>query len=239
MLVYCSLLVASQIYVPLCAAQLPFAEYSKLYDLYSSTDGLHWEWNPFAIPWNFTGYPSTENDPCYENWDGITCNTECNQDNCFIQEINLSSHNLSGSIPVSFWNQSRLSFLYLNDNSLTGSLNYQYSTEICGSTHLETLDLSYNLLSSSLPSCLTNYPTLKSFAINNNYFSGPLPDFAFENSTVLVYMDLQSNYFTQSFPNSALGTLQNLVSGFYCISICHFFVIFLTVSLGDDYIIEQ
>ena len=52
----------------------PQGEFQALYDLYMSTNGDSWDWPSPGKIWDFT---EPNPNPCYENWQGITCSSLC------------------------------------------------------------------------------------------------------------------------------------------------------------------
>ncbi|RZC78565.1 hypothetical protein C5167_002855 [Papaver somniferum] len=102
-----------------------------------------------------------------------------------LQRLDLSFNNLTGRIPGSLFNLSSLSNLFLGNNSLSGILPPQKSSRLL------TVDLSYNELSGSLPSWVTQQNTSlgqdSSFAIKcggSNMRSSDGIDFEADNSTL-------------------------------------------------------
>lgn len=63
--------------------------------------------------------------------------------------------------------------------------------------HLETLDLSGNYLSGTIPSCVSNFRKLENFVLRENEFSGGLPP-GFLSIPTLQYADFGSNKLTGS-----------------------------------------
>ncbi|KAL3523538.1 hypothetical protein ACH5RR_016372 [Cinchona calisaya] len=113
--------------------------------------------------------------------------------------IDLSSNNLSGQLP-NFSPTTNL--LDLSKNKFSGSTNF-----LChNTTFLTYLDLSDNLLSGELGSCLKD--TLNSFTIfnlANNNFSGNIPTAKFGKFCFLEALHLRNNSFTGEIPTSLLN----------------------------------
>ncbi|KAK4804839.1 hypothetical protein SAY86_004656 [Trapa natans] len=75
----------------------------------------------------------------------------------------LSFNNLYGHIPDSLFNLSSLSFLFLGNNSLNGTLPAQKSSS------LVNIDLSYNFLTGSFPSWVNSKSSLNLSLVGNNF----------------------------------------------------------------------
>ncbi|GFY94182.1 leucine-rich receptor-like protein kinase family protein [Actinidia rufa] len=146
-------------------------------------------------------------------------------------ELDLSSNNLSGSVPESLGSCSALESLDLSNNNFSGELpintllrmvslknvslafnNFVGSLpdSFSNITNLESLDVSSNRLSGSIPSGVCQNPRnkLKLLYLQNNMFTGPVPD-TLSNCSQLVSLDLSFNYLTGPIPAS-LGSLSKL-----------------------------
>ncbi|XP_031489791.1 receptor-like protein 7 [Nymphaea colorata] len=109
-------------------------------------------------------------------------------------ELKLSNTNLSGSLPFSIANLIALTHLDLSQTRLSSCIN---SLLFANLTRLTYLDLSKNSFSGFLPSLPHSLCDVK---LNNNHFSGPIP-----NSINLLNMerlDLSYNSFVGTFPSS-------------------------------------
>ncbi|RVW74478.1 Receptor like protein 30 [Vitis vinifera] len=98
----------------------------------------------------------------------------------YVRAIDLSSNNLSGSIPVEIFSFSGLQFLNLSCNHLRGMI----SAKIGGMEYLESLDLSRNGLSGEIPQSIANLTFLSYLNVSYNNFSGRIP-----SSTQLQSLD--------------------------------------------------
>ncbi|KAM3699448.1 hypothetical protein ACJW31_05G026500 [Castanea mollissima] len=89
----------------------------------------------------------------------------------FVKIIDLSSNNLSGSIPVEILVLSDLRFLNLSRNHLMGNI----PEKIGSMKELESIDLSQNHLSGKIPPSLSNLTFLSYLDLSYNNFSGKIP----------------------------------------------------------------
>ncbi|KAF5448857.1 hypothetical protein F2P56_029354 [Juglans regia] len=85
--------------------------------------------------------------------------------------IDLSSNQLTGSIPSEMGELSQLQFLNLSSNSLTGSLPISFGKL----RSMESLDLSHNKLRGRIPSELVGLTSLSIFSVACNNLSGRIP----------------------------------------------------------------
>ncbi|UFH54711.1 hypothetical protein [Spirosoma sp. KNUC1025] len=188
----------------------------SLIDLYNSTNGPGWT--------NKTNWLSGDS-PC--NWYGIVCNPE----NDRVIALDLSANNLSGTLPTSLPQLSKLwvlnlgnnklmgtipanlgqlvnlRLLYLNDNQFTGTL----PTSLSGLPELLLLDVDFNKLTGSIPSELSALGKIKQLALSHNQFTGSIPASLGQLANLQV-LYLDNNKLTGSIPNelSSLSKLQLL-----------------------------
>ncbi|KAG2321684.1 hypothetical protein Bca52824_014897 [Brassica carinata] len=107
------------------------------------------------------------------------------------------SHNFFSSFENVSQESTDIHRLDLNSNSLRGP----FPDWVCKFSRLEYLDLSNNLFSGSIPSCLSRFTYfLMELTLGNNNFSGTLPD---------IFGDATSNKFKDKFPHW-LGSLPSL-----------------------------
>ncbi|KAL3523537.1 hypothetical protein ACH5RR_016371 [Cinchona calisaya] len=113
--------------------------------------------------------------------------------------IDLSSNDLSGQLPHF---SPIMLFLDLSKNKFRGSINF-----LCNTTSLiNYLDLSDNLLSGELASCLEHtFNSLIVFNLANNNFSGNIPSAIFGERSLLEALHLRNNSFTGEIPTSLLN----------------------------------
>ncbi|KAK0585494.1 hypothetical protein LWI29_029421 [Acer saccharum] len=107
-------------------------------------------------------------DPCLPvPWSWLQCNSDPRPS---ITVIHLSSKNLKGDIPSDLTKLSKLVELWLDGNSLTGSIP---DFSIC--PDLKIIHLENNRLTGELPSSLANLPNLRELYVQNNMLSGTVP----------------------------------------------------------------
>jgi hypothetical protein len=114
-----------------------------------------------------------------------------------LQSITLANNQLTGSFPVFMANHpslvsiqlfgnlfdgslptfgySGLAVLQLQNNLFSGELMHVFSDDFITSSLLNTLDLSENTLTGSIPPSVFNLPTLFNLALSSNCFTGSLP----------------------------------------------------------------
>uniref|UniRef100_A0A0E0HGM8 Receptor kinase-like protein Xa21 n=1 Tax=Oryza nivara TaxID=4536 RepID=A0A0E0HGM8_ORYNI len=146
-----------------------------------------------------------------------------------LQELQLSSNRLVGTIPPSLSNITALRKLSFAFNSITGSIPgelgtlsgveilYASSNRLLGGfpeailnmSALVALSLSTNSFSAELPSGIgSSLPNLRQLAIGINFFHGDIPS-SLANASNLVKIDISENNFTGVVPAS-IGKLANL-----------------------------
>ena len=89
----------------------------------------------------------------------------------FVRIIDVSSNNLSGSIPIEISFLFELRFLNLSRNHLMGSI----PEKIGGMKELESIDLSRNHISGEIPPSLSNLTFLSYLDLSYNNLSGRIP----------------------------------------------------------------
>nr|XP_023896501.1 LRR receptor-like serine/threonine-protein kinase FLS2 [Quercus suber] len=116
--------------------------------------------------------------------------------------LNISNNHMTGTIPQWIVNRSTSPkfFVDLSSNSFEGQIP-------CGLASSDTINLSHNLLSGLLPSCL-NLQDVRHLLLEGNKLTGSLPK-AILNSSSLVTLDIGDNRFTGSIPDEIVG-LSNL-----------------------------
>lgn len=120
--------------------------------------------------------------------------------------MELQDNSFSGPVPVALSNLDSLQRLYLQNNSLTGTLRFQAGKWL----NLEQLQLGYNKIKGSIPLELYNMTSLSDFRFESNQLTGQLSSsIRFLNRT-LRRVVLADNKMTGPLPITAIETLGNL-----------------------------
>ncbi len=142
--------------------RLSTTEFNSLYDLYNATNEPFWIWHNVSVesvPWNFS-IPGVN--PCFDDWQGLSCN--CEVTTCSVDLLYLDRHNLTGYLPDSIENFSKMSQMILRGNSITGTI----PASIGNMTKLENLDLSYNRFHGEIPSSIGWLLNLRTLNLASN-----------------------------------------------------------------------
>ncbi|XP_017985424.1 PREDICTED: protein BRASSINOSTEROID INSENSITIVE 1 [Theobroma cacao] len=124
-------------------------------------------------------------------------------------ELDLSSNNLSGTIPSGFGSCSSLKTFDVSSNNFTGKLPIEIFQNM---SSLKKLGLAFNDFSGRLPESLSTLSNLETLDLSSNNFSGPIPVSLCENPrNSLKVLYLQNNILTGSIPAS-LSNCSQLVS---------------------------
>ncbi|KAH9723783.1 Leucine-rich repeat receptor-like serine/threonine-protein kinase [Citrus sinensis] len=142
---------------------------------------------------NLESWNSSDMTPC--NWIGVECTDF---------KLMLGQNQLTGSLPIEFYNLQNLSALELYQNRFSGLI----PPEIGKLRNLERLHLSENYFVGYIPSEVGNLEHLVTFNISSNSLSGTIPH-ELGNCVNLQRLDLSRNQFTGSAPEE-LGQLVNL-----------------------------
>jgi len=167
-------------------AALPAAERAVLTNLYESTNGASW-----TNHGNWNGVVGTE---C--TWYGVTCDAG----QTTVTSINLSNNNLTGTLPNDLNNLTKLAFLFVWSNHLTGAI-----PALTGLTKLQIFNVESNQLTGPIPS-LTGLSNLQGFLVGANQLTGPIPSLT--GLTKLTLFSAGANQLTGSIP--ALAGLTKL-----------------------------
>ncbi|XP_057486066.1 probable LRR receptor-like serine/threonine-protein kinase At1g67720 [Actinidia eriantha] len=123
---------------------------------------------------------TNEGDPCVPvQWEWVTCSSNTPQR---ITKIMLSGKNVQGEIPSELKNMVALTELWLDGNSLTGSI-----PDMSLLINLKIVHLENNKLSGPLPSCLGRLRSLQEFYVQNNSLSGEIPPALLEGNVTFNY----------------------------------------------------
>ncbi|KAH0720591.1 hypothetical protein KY285_005409 [Solanum tuberosum] len=110
-----------------------------------------------------------------------------------LRELGLGSTNFTGLLPDSIANLTTLTEIDLSPLS---------STHFGGLSELEYLYLEDNSIGGTLPTVVFSIPSLQVLELQNNHFSGEVHEFANASSSFLYELDLSNNYLNGSIPRS-------------------------------------
>ncbi len=108
-----------------------------------------------------------------------------------LSDLDLSVLYLSGTIPSTFSQLSKLTSLFLNSSQLIA--NFSEPTVFDNMTSLQSLQLNNNDFYGSFPSFIGKLPNLASVDIGTNWFSGNLSAFS-GNYTSLTYLTFSHHF---------------------------------------------
>ena len=121
-----------------------------------------------------------------------------------LEELSLSSNQLTGTIPKELGNLSELERLNLSFNQLTGEI----PSELGHLSKLQSLLLYVNQLTGQIPSELGNLSMLETLYLSSNQLTGAIPR-ELGDLTKLVQLTLRSNELTGTIPRE-MGNLSEL-----------------------------
>lgn len=122
-----------------------------------------------------------------------------------LEELDLSSSSILGSLPPSLGSLSSLDFLSLFNNSITGII----PTELGKLSSLRVLNLSGNSLTGSIPSSFSDIENLTFLDLSSNFLSGPIP-VQFGSFLGLKFLNLSNNSLSSYIP-AQIANLSQLV----------------------------
>nr|GMC80255.1 receptor-like protein 12 [Ipomoea batatas] len=133
--------------------------------------------------------------------------------------LDLSSNNFS-MIPPDIGDQIPYIFFFsIAKNRVSGRI----STSWCRTAHLEVLDLSYNALHGTIPSCLVqNNSNLAVMNLKGNHLSGEISQ-KFQHSCSLETLDLSQNLLEGQLPPSLVNCtkLKQMRKSIICLTACN------------------
>ncbi|KAK2424533.1 protein STRUBBELIG-RECEPTOR FAMILY [Trifolium repens] len=135
------------------------------------------------------GWVASAGDPCGEAWQGVQCNDS------LIQEITLIGANLGGELGDSLGTFVSIKSISLSNNHIGGIIPTSLPAT------LQTLFLSGNNLTGSIPPTLSTLTELTALSLNDNQLTGEIPD-AFQSLTQLTNLDLSHNNLSGELPPS-------------------------------------
>ncbi|KAE8704723.1 hypothetical protein F3Y22_tig00110445pilonHSYRG00028 [Hibiscus syriacus] len=134
------------------------------------------------------------------NWIGVTCGSKHHR----VIALDLSSMDLTGTIPSHLGNLSSLASLDVSDNSFHGSL----LIELTNLHRLKYLNFCNNNFDGEIPSWFGYFAQLQGLLLYGNNFTGVIP-FALGNLSKLETLSLYNNNFKGQIPIT-MGNLSNL-----------------------------
>ncbi|KAJ8451597.1 hypothetical protein Cgig2_018231 [Carnegiea gigantea] len=123
----------------------------------------------------------------------------------FVSYLSLGHNNISGRIPLSLCNATKLDILHLGDNHLEGNIP---DCLIALSRTLIALNLRGNNLVGTIPNKFAKYCRLESLYLNENFLQGQIPT-SLANCKLLKLLDLGNNQLSGTLP-CRLKTLTQL-----------------------------
>ncbi|KAD4178739.1 hypothetical protein E3N88_27330 [Mikania micrantha] len=118
--------------------------------------------------------------------------------------LSIWENRLTGRLPVSLANLTRLESLFLHKNEFTGPIPASYGSMV----NIRNLDLSTNKLNASIPKEIGNLQKLTSLNLGDNNFDGPIPS-NFGNMSLLEFLNLGKNSISGLIPLD-IATLKRL-----------------------------
>lgn len=170
---------------------VPASERQALIDLYNATNGAGWTRTD-----HWLGEAGTE---CH--WWGVICTAGPSPS---VEEVTLSRNRLTGTIPGTIGNLTKLKKLTLNANQLTGEI----PAAIWGLPDLQLLVLDHNQLSGALPAGVGRMSRLVELDLSYNQLTAAIPK-EIGNLSSLVNLHLDFNQLTGSLPPE-IGKLRSL-----------------------------
>jgi Leucine-rich repeat (LRR) protein len=140
----------------ICASvtEIPQSECEALVALYQSTNGSEWKTR--------TGWLTTST-PC--SWSGVQCAGGR------VQEIQLASNKLTGTLPTQIGNFPALKVLSVQNNAVGGEI----PSTLGNLVSLEVLLLSFNSFQGSIPTTIGNLNMLERVELSRNKLTGAIP----------------------------------------------------------------
>ncbi|KAJ6711829.1 PROTEIN STRUBBELIG-RECEPTOR FAMILY 6 [Salix purpurea] len=145
--------------------------------------------NSMNSPGQLTQWSGNGDDPCGQNWKGITCSGSR------VTEIKLPGLGLSGSLGYQLDSLTAVTNLDLSNNNLAGSIPYQLPP------NLQRLNLANNQLIGEIPYSISQMPSLTYLNLGHNQLQKQLGDM-FGQLTSLSTLDLSFNQLSGDLPES-------------------------------------
>ncbi|GAX20863.1 hypothetical protein FisN_7Hh180 [Fistulifera solaris] len=142
--------------------------------------------------WRDEGFLTRDVTEC--QWAGVSCS----EDEEVVITLHIPFNNLTGTLPSELGHLSKLQWLNLTDNNITGSI----ATTVFDQTeNLYRVDLSKNNLTGLIPPSLWSIPSLQIVDLSDNFLEGPF-ELAADSSpaTSLTEIRLSNNLLEGSLP---------------------------------------
>lgn len=107
-----------------------------------------------------------------------------------LKQLYLQGNGITGTVNSAIGNLTNITYLFLSNNSIQA-----LPTTFQNLTKLIYLDISYNQISGALPSYFSGYTFLQYLVCNNNLITSPLPNLS--SATNLGYLRLNNNNFNE------------------------------------------
>ncbi|CAD6338794.1 unnamed protein product [Miscanthus lutarioriparius] len=176
----------------------------------SAINGLYISLGSPPLP----GWTGNGGDPCGESWQGVVCTGSS------ITGITMNAANLGGQLG-SLGNFTSITSIELSNNNIGGTIPEDLPVT------LQSLFLSANQLTGSIPSSLSKLENLTAMSVNGNSLNGDLPD-AFDSLSRLGYFFEQLDWRVTIF-NEKLGIFDFIIVGSVLAGVVLFIIIVLLV----------
>lgn len=165
------LLLASLLLLPLSSsAQVSVADSTALVEFYRATNGVAWKNNTNWL----TANPVSD-------WHGVTV------ENGRVTGLNLSSNQLEGTLPASFWTLDALRTIYLGSNEIVATI----PAAIGQFDSLEVLSIGSNDITGTIPKEIGSCANLRRIEVGGTEIGGTIPEELFDCRKMRV-INLQS-----------------------------------------------
>ena len=173
---------------------LDVSQMEILEELYYSTNGPKWTYNPTVIhspvKWDFTkdGTGAYLMEGC--TFSGVDCNSSP-----IVYDLGLNNYGLAGSLPDSFGGLVNITSIALYGNALTGAL----PKTMGAMTELWYFNAQSNALSGALPGELGALKKMQYLYLDDNKFEGSIPA-EYGSFSEIVLLSLQLNKLSGPIP---------------------------------------
>ncbi|KAJ6327341.1 hypothetical protein OIU78_014257 [Salix suchowensis] len=163
------------------------------------TSALRVMYSSLNSPGQLTQWSANGDDPCGQNWKGITCSGSR------VTEIKLPSLGLSGSLGYQLTSLTAVTNLDMSYNNLAGNIPYQLPP------NLQQLNLANNQFNGGIPYSISQLLSLKYLNLGHNQLQNQLGDI-FGQLPSLSTLDLSFNSLTGDLPRSfsSLSSMQSM-----------------------------